>query len=309
MRLSGHPTRTPPTRRRRQRGAGWGVRAAWVAIAAALPGCASMGVPTFSSDASAFGRTGSLRLVDRPNVDLDVEHPRAVVRLERVPGAREISIDYEVRAATRELADQARVSADWTDESTLRIRGDGPRNEGEPQRWFVSRVDVRLPAAHRVRVRTVSGRILVLDLGQPGRPTFADGASHSLESSTGSITVRELLGAVTLKTRTGRIVVAGGDGDVVADTGSADIEVERRPNRVRVNTSSGRVTLRNVTASFDVVTLTGDVQVALDRGFTGTWVTNTKTGRVTAPPPPPGGGSTSRVTTTSGNIRITRSGS
>lgn len=278
------------------------------AILAALPACAPVRGERVSRDAHAFSVERAVRLpARRPTsqpIGLDIEFPAAIVTVDRRPGVDEISIDYQVHAAARDLLAEVSLTAEWTESNTLRIRPNGPTSPGY-RRWYVSRLDVSVPEADRLVIETASGNVIVSGLGPDHAEGFLDARPHRITTASGDVMLLDVDGPVTVRVSSGNISIQRGSGDAVLSTSSGEVEVRARDGEINARTSSGSVTLDEVSKPFTAETASGNIDITVLREFATSVRTDTYSGEVrNARSGPDHGFAASSATTTSGDITI-----
>ncbi|MEM7755512.1 MAG: DUF4097 family beta strand repeat-containing protein [Planctomycetota bacterium] len=275
-------------------------------VAATLAACAPTRPGLYASNAQAFSESRAIRLEtthEHHRLQVDIDLPVAEVSIDRRPGVAEIAIDYQAHAATRELLEGVALTA-TLEENQLTIRSVGPERTGTRE-WYIARVDVFVPDAERLLVRTASGRILVAGVGPQRAETFLDAEPHRLISASGDVSALDLAGPITVRTTSGKVSITRGIGDAIIDAASGDVDIADRDGTINVVSASGDVELVRVRKPFTINTISGDVDITLAQPFKGLVRTNTHTGEVqavrTTDDP---NRATSSVTTTTGDITI-----
>jgi len=88
------------------------------------------------------------------------------------------------------------------------------------------------------------------------------GVTVTFENKVGTIQAENVDGELRLDTSSGEITVRGGEGDVTADTGSGEIQVSDRKGDVFADTGSGGVIVSKVVGDVEADTGSGGVEVS-----------------------------------------------
>ncbi len=213
---------------------------------AALAGCS--GVTPFVSRRTESSETVDPDGAETVTVDTAVGDV-TIIREDR----DDIDVDIVKQSSSiRTDLDDLHFEVDHDDRLELRSVWEG--SEG----WFTSRPAMNLDIA------------------------MADGLElDRIDTSVGTITLRDVAGSMRLGTSTGNVDVESVDGAVRAETSTGDIEIETVDGAVSAETSIGDVRLRDIGQLGDLSTSTGDVETEVP-AIDGETVISTSTGSVTA---------------------------
>lgn len=218
-----------------------GVLATALSLAVGLAGCGgTRNLHTGRLDARADAVAGApLRVV--------TSNGRITVR----PGdAGAAEVRAEVKAATPERLAAITVSTERAGDGTLVISVAWPDGVRQPQEGCS--LDITLPRAEGIELRTSNGRIDVEGMG----------------------------GDAQLSTTNGPIEVSGQGGAVRADTSNGAVYIASPGGAVRARTSNSGITVKGAPAGVDVETSNGAVEVTLAAESPGPVRVRTNNGRV-----------------------------
>jgi hypothetical protein len=219
----------------------FGVIAAALPLLAGLVGCASSGdLPTARVDARAEAVTGSPLRVVTANGHITVR-----------PGSGDAAeIRAEIKATTPERLAATTISTERAPDGALVIAVAWPDGVREPREGCS--LDITIPPAEGVELRTSNGRITVEGMG----------------------------GAAELSTTNGAIEVRRQRGEVRADTRNGEVRIDSPGGMVRVRSGNAAVTVKGAPAAVDVETTNGAVEVALAPQSQGPVRVLTQNGRI-----------------------------
>jgi len=246
-----------------------GLAAALIAFSA--PGCAADPNPGLAPDATAHGETRAERFA-RPDpafpIRIDADFETATISITRRAGVEEIALDYEVRAAKTELLEDITVKREWMPNGTLRLRAFGPVTD-KARRWTIARLDLAVPNAEHVAVRTGSGSVFLAGLGRNRPHTDPDNDPHRVATASGAVGLTAVDGPVMVRTSSGDITLTRGAGNAVLTTASGNVSVDRRAGLVDAETSSGDITLLAASRRFELDAHSGNITATLAIDFRG----------------------------------------
>lgn len=227
-----------------------------------LTGCDSMGPVVHES-----------RTMGIPHVAgsaIGVTTANGSVLVERQPRA-DVQLDIDIFGPDTERLAFASVNAVRQADGSLRVWVDWPG--GKRQNNEGANIDVLLPDAIGVDVRTSNGRVTLKGLAGKAEVSTSNGSvridDHSgpvhIETSNGKLQLERVDGEITASTSNGSVIVADAFGPVEADSSNGNVYVSTahgNPGPVRVSTSNGRV------------------ELALGDGFEGVLRVKTSNGRI-----------------------------
>ena len=147
----------------------------------------------------------------------------------------DVEIVAHLKAVSAERLAAAKVVSTRAEDNTLSIAVEWP--DGKPENREGCRIDVLIPDADGVKVRTSNGGVEIAGLAGKADLETSNGAisvtSHTgpvkARTSNGAVTVRRSEGALDVATRNGRIEVSEATADVKLETSNGTIDLALAP--------------------------------------------------------------------------------